>query len=229
MLESKYLYLFLNAFTLFFPLIQSFERKIRFFRNYKSLFYAFLFSSLLFIPWDIYFSYNGYWGFNDNYILGLRIFHLPIEEWLFFLTIPYACTFVYEVLNYYWPQSPFDRLPRSTWLLFGSLFFTTALFNIDQPYTLWVFLLNGIAAFLVFFFPPRWIGKYIRSYFVSLIGFLLINGILTGTGIDSQVVWYNSEVIFGYRLVTIPLEDFFYCFLLLGLNVFIFEYFKHKQ
>jgi lycopene cyclase domain-containing protein len=51
----------------------------------------------------------------------------------------------------------------------------------------------------------------------------IVNGILTGTGIENEVVWYNPKEIIGIRILSIPVEDFFYGFLLILLNVLVFE------
>ncbi|MEQ9231795.1 MAG: lycopene cyclase domain-containing protein, partial [Cyclobacteriaceae bacterium] len=50
-----------------------------------------------------------------------------------------------------------------------------------------------------------------------------INGILTGSWIEGQVVWYDDEENFGIRLGTIPVEDAFYGMLLLMMNTVIWE------
>ncbi len=59
--------------------------------------------------------------------------------------------------------------------------------------------------------------------------FFVVNGILTGTGLETQVVWYNSSEFMGYRALSIPLEDFFYGMLMIVLNVMIFEYLESKR
>ena len=53
---------------------------------------------------------------------------------------------------------------------------------------------------------------------------MIINGILTGTGIEHPVVWYNPEEIIGLRILSIPVEDVFYGMLMLICSVSIFEF-----
>ena len=49
----------------------------------------------IYIIWDILFTYLGVWGFNNKYLIGYNIFNLPLEEWLFFICIPYASLFIH--------------------------------------------------------------------------------------------------------------------------------------
>ena len=58
---------------------------------------------LFFIPWDIYFTYHHIWHFNDEMTLGVDFLLLPLEEWLFFIIIPFCCVFIHEVLCYFFP------------------------------------------------------------------------------------------------------------------------------
>ena len=53
-----------------------------------------------------------------------------------------------------------------------------------------------------------------------------MNGILTGTGINQEVVWYNNSENLGIRMGTIPVEDSLYSLSLMLMNITILEYLK---
>jgi len=76
------------------------------------------------------------------------------------------------------------------------------------------------------YFRPRFMGRFYLSYAVILIPFFIINGILTGSWIDGEVVWYNNHENLNVRIGTIPVEDIFYGMLLIWLNVAVYEYLK---
>ncbi len=99
-----YIYLYLNIFTILFPFLLSFDKRVQFYKNWKYLFPAMVINALIFIVWDSIFTHHGVWGFNDKYLVGIYLYNLPLEEVLFFVTVPYACVFIYECLNVYIKQ-----------------------------------------------------------------------------------------------------------------------------
>ena len=70
---------------------------------------------------------------------------------------------------------------------------------------------------LSLFDASKSINRFYISFLFILIPFIAINGILTGSYIDGEVVWYNNDENLGIRLFTIPIEDFAYGFSLLQL------------
>ncbi|MFT7666352.1 MAG: lycopene cyclase domain-containing protein [Patiriisocius sp.] len=62
-----------------------------------------------------------------------------------------------------------------------------------------------------------------------LIPFLIVNGVLTGSFIENEVVWYNNAENLNFRITTIPIEDTIYALGML-LTVFVLlEYFESKK
>ena len=95
---SHYTYFLILTVALAGPLALSFDKRVAFYKKWKQLFTAMLFPAFLYIIWDIYFTANGVWSFNENYVCGIKLFNLPIEEVLFFFVVPYCCVFIYECI-----------------------------------------------------------------------------------------------------------------------------------
>ena len=224
----KYLYLILHILTVAYPLANSFEHRIKYASKWKALLPGLLITAAFFILWDVIFTRAGVWGFNHQYITGIKLFSLPIEEWLFFITVPFASVFIYECVIYFLPNvGTSQNLKIFTWTLAGTLIIL-AVSNPNQAYTFWNFLFCGIfLAFIAFKHPP-WLGKFYVAYLFHLLPFFLVNGVLTGSFIEEEVVWYNNNENFAFRLFTIPVEDTIYAMLLLLLNIYFFELFKKK-
>ena len=68
-------------------------------------------------------------------------------------------------------------------------------------------------------------GRFFLAYFISLIPFLICNGILTAL----PVVIYNNSENMNIRLYSIPLEDTLYGLSLMLLPILIMDYFKSKK
>lgn len=77
-------YLLIDFFTIIFPFAFSFHPKIKFHKTWRAFFPAVILIGIIFIIWDSWFIRLGVWGFNPRYIIGMKIFNLPVEEILFF-------------------------------------------------------------------------------------------------------------------------------------------------
>jgi len=214
-LEHKFFYFILLGFTVLYPLAQSFEKRLQFHTKWSKIVKASLVMMLVFIPWDVWFTVENVWAFSEDYTLGFKVFSLPIEEWLFFLLIPFSCVFIYEVLNYFFSKDldpkPYQIISYSLAIL---LFVLSVIYS-DKLYTLVCFTLTSVALFILAIHNPKWIGLFFRAFLLSFIPFLLINGFLTGSFTEFPVVSYNPSEIIGLRLLNIPVEDSMYCLLML--------------
>jgi lycopene cyclase domain-containing protein len=221
---EHYYYLGLDLFTLAFPLVRSFEAKLQYWRKWPGLFTGIAVMATVFLIWDAIFTANGVWGFNPRYLTGPKFFHLPIEEWLFFLVVPYSCVFIYEALRYYVRLDVLGRIARPLSIALMAVLLVVGLLHIDRIYTAITFLSTAaMLAMHVFVLKSPYLGRFFLGYAVSLVPFFLVNGILTGWLLDEPIVWYSDSENLGIRLNTIPIEDSQYLLFFLLLTITFYE------
>lgn len=217
--------MWVNVLSIAGPLLLSFDKKVHFYTHWKTLIPAILVIGSIFVAWDIYFTDIGVWGFNPEYLTGISFFNLPIEEVMFFFTIPYACVFIYEVVKAYFPKFRPVRFSYFFSLIFTITCFVLATLHYDNWYTSVALYGAGLVNWIVYFgFTPRWYPYFIVAFFITQIPFLIVNGVLTGVATADPVVWYNPDEIIGFRVLSIPVEDIFYNFLMLFSIVIVHEY-----
>ena len=102
-----------------------------------------------------------------------------------------------------------------------------AITNIDKFYTLSSFGLASVLLFLFSFKKYKWFYNFLRTYLFSLIALVVVNGVLTGSFIENEIVSYNENHFMGYRIFTIPIEDTIYCFSMLFIVTGIYEKLKN--
>lgn len=227
MFDKHYLYLTINFFSFIFPFLLSFHKKSAFYKSWKYLAWAIILPGILFVLWDEYFTQLKIWGFNPEYVTGIYIGNMPVEEILFFICIPYACVFSYFIILYLIPKDYFASCQRYISLAIIMLMSGIALFTLERLYTSVTFIALAVyLAFLEFILKAKFLGRFYFSYLFMLVPFFLVNGILTGSFIEGEVVWYDNTHNLGIRLGTIPAEDVFYGMLLLMMNVSVFEWLR---
>lgn len=223
----KFTYLLVNLCSVAIPLAFSFEKKVQFYKKWKALFPSLLIPAILFLIWDSLFTTQGVWGFNEQHLTGIKLYNLPLEEVLFFFCIPYCCVFSYEVLNYFVKQDLLGKYARYGTTILAYMLVAIAFQYSNLAYTFYtaIFTLAFLLLHLVYLKKEYW-SRLVFAYLVILFPFFIVNGILTGTGLEEPVVWYNNAENLGIRVLTIPIEDTLYGFLLIGSNISLFEYFK---
>ncbi len=230
MFDPKYLYLWIMFCSVILPFLWSFEKRARYYRSFKALFPAIAIVGTFFIIWDIIFTARGIWGFNERYLSGIYIANLPLGEWLFFIVIPFCCVFIYRVVLYTVKRNIWSSAAlRISNFLIGFCA-AMAVVHYDRWYTVVTF---SILAVLIYVhshvWKVPWLGRFYFSYLFILIPFFIVNGVLTGFGIEEEVVWYDDTENMGRRILTIPFEDAFYGMILILGVVSLYEYFGRKM
>ena len=242
-IEQKYLYLLVNVFCISVPFLFSFHPKLNFYKNWKALFLGIFSMMANFIPWDIYFTSLGVWGFNPEYISGIFLFNLPIEEWLFFICIPYACLFSYECTKYFTRNIVLPDFYKNVMWGIAFLFLIIAITNLDKKYTFAAHLFAG--TYILHHLINKkstFLKEFMLTFLILLVPFIISNGVLTGVyfweypfiftdvnSITEKIVWYNNDENLSLRIFTMPIEDISYGLTMLLLVTSIYESISSKK
>jgi lycopene cyclase domain-containing protein len=222
-------YILVNLLAVSIPFVLSFDKKVHYYKRWKYLFPSIGILLFIFIVWDIIFTARGIWGFNPIHLSNFNIINLPPGEWLFFITVPYSSVFIYDVFKAYLKKSPLENISKAISMFLIGFLFILAMLSWDKAYTFLTFLLLSLTIlYLHFGLKVKFMGWFYFAYLITMIPFLIVNGVLTGTGIEEEIVWYNNEENLGIRMLTIPVEDVFYGMLLLLGNVWLYEYFQSR-
>ncbi|MCB0570349.1 MAG: lycopene cyclase domain-containing protein [Phaeodactylibacter sp.] len=226
-LETSRAYFYLHLFTFIPVFALSFDRRVGYYKKWRYLLPAIIIVGAIFILWDVFFTVKGVWGFNEVYTSGFGLLGLPIEEWLFFFTVPFACVFIYLCLNAYIKRDLLAPVEKPLTLALAGLFLFIGFYYWGRLYTSTTFLLGGFFTLFHFLYlDGAYRARFYLAYLVSLAPFLLVNGVLTGAYTAQPVVLYNPEEYLGIRITSVPVDDAAYGFLLIFGVVTLFERFR---
>lgn len=226
-------YFLINLAALSIPLLFSFHPKFPFVKHWNSFLKACFITSVPFLLWDAIFTRIGVWGFNALHIYGSGLLGMPWEEFLFFFCIPYACVFTFYgleiLLRDHSRLKYLDERSRWVYLGLGVVLIPLGVMFSDLSYTSVTFLSMGSFGLILYRKNPPHLFLTLATYILTLVPFFLVNGMLTGSWISQEVVWYNDTENLSLRMGTIPIEDAFYGMLLIMMNITLFIYFRGKR
>jgi lycopene cyclase domain-containing protein len=207
------------------PLLLSFDKKVHYVSSWPAVFAAAAIVGAVYIGWDILKTEAGVWGFVERYAGTFRILGLPLPEILFFLVVPFSCIFIYQAVRAYFKERT-GKIPRWIWFLLAAVLAVLAVVFRSQVYTLTVLLSVAVFFALTAAVRPDLLRsrQFWLAVLLTYVPFLIFNGLLTAI----PIVVYNDLENWGVRVYTIPLEDFFYSFSLLGFNFFVFRLFDRR-
>ncbi len=214
------LYAWLMIGSIAGPLLLSFDKKVSFYKWWPALFAGILVNGIFFILWDSWFTREGIWRFNPNYVADIRWLLLPLEEWSFFIVIPFCSVFIYACCKAYLKDVFLKKIAHKINLVFLLLLAIAIILFHEHRYTFY----NSIFAFVLlalhhFYLRKVYMGYFWMAYFIHLIPFFIVNGVLTA----KPVVIYHAKEIIGTRIYTIPIEDSVYALTCLLLPITIIE------
>ena len=227
-MPEHYTYLLVDLCCIIVPFLFSFHPKINFYKQWRFFWLPCLVTAIIFLVWDVLFTRDGVWSFNRGYVCGLYFCSLPLEEYLFFICIPYAAVFTWFCIASFFNFSRYQYAFRIFSSCLILLLTFTALFHLQQLYTSVTFILLSLVLGLVLNSKAAWLPSFFISFIIILLPFFISNGILTGSFINEPVVIYNNQYNLGIRMFTIPFEDTFYGMLLMLMNVAGFTFLKNR-
>jgi lycopene cyclase domain-containing protein len=212
----NFVYLLFNILVFVPVLILSIFTDVKPHIKWRALLGAYMFVNVPFILWDVWAAQAGHWGFNESYVYSTRFWGLPFEEILFFFTVPFAMMYVWGVVN----KHVTDRVFGKKWpLLAMGVLAVLSLVLLAKfwgnGYTRSAMIATIIAIVAVAYSKLLFSYRFWVFQLVLLGIFVVANSILTAL----PIITYGDASIIDTRILTIPIEDFFFNFAFL--NIFL--------
>jgi lycopene cyclase domain-containing protein len=219
-------YLIFNIIVIAGPLIFGSLKPFYFLDRWRAVLISSIIVGVPFIIWDSLVT-GKHWMFNKLYTLDFRLVHLPIGELLFFITVPSACLFTWEMIKRRSEDSysGFGRIIRYS--AFVRPLFGLWLFATGKQYTGLVFIFLTMAIFLDYYLKTDLLFQ--KRFYLYVIMIILLTLIFNGYLTWRPVVLYGESYQIGFRVFTIPIEDFGYGLSLLFMCTSIYEKLKAKK
>lgn len=221
-MSSHYLYLLLDIGVILFPFLLSFDKKVHYVSKWKYTLGGILAIGIPFLVHDYYFTAKGIWGFNETYLSGPHLLNLPIEEVLFFVVVPFSCTFIYACVRAYFPKVNFELFNKICYPILVIYGLVVLVMGWGNWYSTMVSLI-ALPMILGFWYQHQSYNFLPLSFVLSIIPFFIMNSALTGSFTPEPIVWYNDAENLGFRWGTIPVEDILYSFILVAGNIWVYK------
>jgi lycopene cyclase domain-containing protein len=184
-------------------------------------------TAMVFTVWDIFASANRHWFFSERFTLPLRVFGLPIEEYLFFITVGFASIFILVQNS---PKPIFiglkKRRSRSSELIVYTASFVLWIFGMlaafsqssNRSYTALACFACSITLLFAHGSGLLKQSAYWKTLAWGFGLFFFFNLFLTGLPIIS----YSASETVNVRILSIPVEDFLFNYALQTMLVFLY-------
>ncbi|MEO6028026.1 MAG: lycopene cyclase domain-containing protein, partial [Candidatus Binatia bacterium] len=218
-------YLVFNLVVIAGPVIAAQHAATTFRRRWLPALTAIVIVAVPFIVWDILVT-GRHWSFNPAYY-SVHLAGLPLGEWAFFLTVPLACLFTWEMVSGGVDPTPVRR-PVVVWEATGILLVVAAAaWARGMEYT--AVACAALAAALALDLTGGGRVSRHRRFAVFAVVVLGCTAVFNGYLTARPLVLYDPRYQLDVRLGTIPVEDFIYGLALVIANVTLFERLRDRM
>lgn len=224
---KNFIFLGILILIFFVPVFYTITNKNGFRNKLRYGMPAIFITGFMFLLWDIRFTEVGIWSYDADFTIGLFHKSLPLEQWLVYLIFPYTALLIYEIMKTRFRSLDFNSIFTAvSLLLVVALAVVAYLFRV-RIYTFFSFLFTTIyLAYTIFRkqFKPH-LTHFFLTYLIILIPYFILNWILTW----NLAIEYHQEQVLNVWVGMIPVENFVYLFLLLLINITVYEYLSEKK
>ena len=217
-------YLVFNIIVISGPLFFGSLKRFYFWNYWKQALLSVIISAIPFLFWDTSVT-DRHWFFVISNPIIIRNIVMEVEEILFFITVPFACLFTWEMVKRHSNPPIFRKIKinRTSITYIAIFFLVVSIFAINngKEYT----FLSSLFFVASILYDRLWGASILTSdkfpFFFILISLftLVFNGYLTWRPIVTYDIIYQLD----FRIFTIPVEDFFFGYALLIFCTSIFE------
>ncbi len=224
---NKYIYIIILALIFIVPLSLSFGKKIGFYKKWRYMIPSLIITAIAFIMWEQRFVEISIWQYNPKYIVGVFIKGVPLEQCLFFIAIPFLAFFLYETIKFFLADFEKNNIGVVTNLVLVVLFAFMAYHYNLRTYTFVTFLF--LSVYLGYTTFRNQYKKHYTHFYLTFLIIILPYIIIAKTLASLPLIVYNNTQVSGIGFISLPIENFGFLFLLILMNMTIYEYLKEKK
>jgi lycopene cyclase domain-containing protein len=225
---NLFLILYIALFAV--PLLSAYHPAIMWYRNFRAVSLAILVSGGFFLVLDSIFVHASVKGTADVYLSGISIFSLPIETILFYICVPFANLFVYEIVR----MHVFHRkwcFACDEVIVGAAVVASIVLASFtDRVYTVSI---ASIAIVLsighVYKIKKNYQFVYLATCIPLLFFYILLSRYLSGGSAYAEslpIVWYADRAISNIQILSVSIEELLHFYVIQLLAVTVYEHFR---
>jgi lycopene cyclase domain-containing protein len=204
----------------------SFTGKVPFYKEVKYFLPAILIPSLLFLPWNYFFSAWKVWYFSEGALMGPTAIGFPVEDQLFLFTLPLLTLFIHHMVKTRMPEVRKRAWPVFVTSLLLLLTLVLAVMFRKLLYTATVSLFCAfLLAFRLWVIPRKPMGAFYVSFAICVVPVFLIYVVLC----NMQVLNYDSSLTLGINLLGVPTENLLYYLSMALMNIGLYDGLRNRS